>query len=84
MTGRPYTCKCGRSSQNALFDLAPFPCEACQYCGTTLERTPQHQAPVPHDWQPDPVDTDDGPKTITRCSFCRLKKTDYDRSQGAP
>lgn len=68
-----YRCKCG--AREAYGSMSPYPCSGCEKCGTTLEQHPDdHRIPKPHDWQTELVETDEGKKPRTRCSWCGVKK----------
>lgn len=70
-----YSCKCGEST--SFGSMAPNPCAKCEKCGTSygwLEGRQEPPEPKPHDWQMEMVDTDDGEKSLTRCSWCFVKK----------
>lgn len=70
---RYYRCQCGE--RTAWGSMPPFPCSGCEKCGTTLEEAPGlHRTPEPHNWRPTTVETDEGPKTLTRCSWCSARK----------
>jgi hypothetical protein len=47
-------------------------CDKCDACGSNLARSPDtHAEPVPHDFSlVQTVQTDEGPKPLSRCRFC--------------
>jgi hypothetical protein len=69
-----YRCKCGE--QTAFGSMSPCRCSGCNECGTTLEIHPSlHRTPDPHDFYPEPVETDEGVFSLSRCRYCgRTKK----------
>ena len=64
-----YRCRCGK---NTSFGSMPPPrCRGCDECGTNLASSPDlHHDPEPHNYQPTSVETDEGTKTLTRCTHC--------------
>ena len=81
-----YRCKCGQ--RESYGSMAPFPCQGCESCGTTLETSvSDHRAPQEHKWVGEKVDTDEGPKWLTRCAWCGVKRpqpTGWDSELGRP
>ncbi len=66
-----FRCKCG-SVEHWSSGMGPFPCDGCAKCGTNVAGGPdEHQAPEPHNFDLiTQVETDDGPKPLTRCRWC--------------
>lgn len=68
-----YRCKCGEASSHG--SMPPPPCRGCKKCGTTLATHPEnHSKPEPHQFQAKMVDTDEGPKPLTRCEWCLVRE----------
>lgn len=71
-----YRCKCGASI--AFGSDTPSRCWGCSKCGTKLMPTwyivknPDFdEKPIPHEFTyVEEVQTDDGPKPLTRCRYC--------------
>ena len=64
-----YRCKCGK--RFLVGSYGPPPCLECDDCQTTLAAHPgNHTRARPHRWQIETVETDDGPKQLTRCTWC--------------
>ena len=77
-----YRCQCGL--HEAWGSMPPYPCSGCEQCGTTLETGPgMHRKPKEHNWTPTAVATDTGDQTLTRCSWCGIRKIDFDKEQAA-
>lgn len=63
-------CKCGETKHWGS-GMDPAPCTPCRKCGSVPAGGPsQHRDPVPHDFQAQPVETDDGPRALSRCRHC--------------
>jgi len=76
-----YRCKCGK--HEAWGSLPPNPCDSCEECGTNLTMHPDlHHPPKPHNWHPTQVETDEGTKVLTRCSWCLKTKLQVEQSGG--
>ena len=70
-----FKCKCGGTWMGSNFIDVPAPCDGCDLCNTTLERAgDEHKIRQPHTFITASVDTDEGPKPLTRCSRCGAKK----------
>jgi len=68
-----YRCKCGKSTSYG--SMGPYLCRGCDECGTTLATHPSlHKKPKPHDWSKTEVETDEGKKILTKCSWCGITK----------
>lgn len=67
-----YQCKCGHETM--LSSFPPYPCYACQYCGTTLAKDAEgRHAPSPHVWfQHTPVNPSESPGGVY-CMTCLIK-----------
>lgn len=52
--------------------MEPAPCSPCEECGAVPAAGPNlHPDPVPHDFSlTSDVETDEGPKPLTRCRYC--------------
>jgi len=76
-----YYCQCG--SYRSFGSMGPNPCAECDKCHTTptLNGYGQPKKPEPHDWVQEIVETDEGPKTLTVCRYCNIKKIDFDKSR---
>ena len=64
-----YRCQCGR--RQAFGSMPPPQCLECEHCQTRL--TPfagNYTRARPHRWQIETVETDDGQKQLTRCTWC--------------
>src|SRR4051812_25867430 len=72
-----YRCKCG-NYQYWGSGMYPPRCQGCVYCGTTSDGGPDyHEAPIPHEWLQEQVETDDGYMPgMTYCKTCYGKKKD--------
>lgn len=81
-------CKCGEmESWSSGMPMAT--CSPCEKCGTIPGLGPDnHPAPTPHDFSAvEEVQTDDGPKTLTRCRLCFKTKAQIEaaaKKAGAP
>jgi hypothetical protein len=68
-----YRCKCGKLE--AYGSMGPDPCRGCDECGTNLTTHPDfHHPPVPHRYEAQPVETDEGVKMLTQCTWCGKHK----------
>lgn len=65
-----YRCKCGHCESWSSMGVAQ--CAKCPKCGSDLAQHPDyHHEPAPHDFSLiEQVQTDEGPKPLTRCKFC--------------
>lgn len=73
-----YRCKCGNCQ--AWSSMGVNPCDGCPECNTTLETGPEHhEEPKPHDFVPTPVETDEGPKPLSRCRWCMRTPREIER-----
>lgn len=64
-----YRCRCGVSE--AYGSMAPYACTRCPKCGSNLALGPEaHREPKPHEFVPTMVETDEGPKPLSRCIYC--------------
>lgn len=67
-------CKCGESEFWGS-GMSPEPCCPCKKCGTIPGYGPDSHPEVrPHEWVETKVETDEGPKTLSRCSWCLKTK----------
>ncbi len=71
-----YRCKCGK--MESWGSMPPNRCQGCPDCGTNLSTHPDHHPPADHNWSANKVQTDDGPATLTVCSWCGIAKVDTD------
>jgi len=67
-----YYCECG--NYHSYGSMAPNLCAICEKCGTTptLNGIGQPKYPLPHRWNKEDVDTDEGRKTLTTCIWCGI------------
>lgn len=73
-----YRCQCGK--REAWGSMPPPRCTGCPDCGTTLDTSPTaHTAPEPHHYVSTQVQTDEGPKPLTRCAWCTRTKAEIER-----
>lgn len=65
-----YRCKCGKLASYG--SMPPDRCASCPDCGSDLAPAPDaHTGPKPHEFSlTSTVDTDEGPKPLTRCRWC--------------
>jgi hypothetical protein len=76
-----YRCKCGKS--RCWGSMPPSPCAKCKHCGSDFAQAPDaHREPLPHEFVPQMVQTDDGPKPLSRCRFCCLSQAEIDKREG--
>ena len=78
-----WRCKCGEST--AFGSDPPAKCDFCEKCSTTLEGHPDHHKTerTPHKWVQSPVETDEGPKPLTRCQYCHRTKKEIEKQEDA-
>ena len=71
-----YKCMCGRCE--SWGSMPPAPCWECPDCKTTptWNGIGQPTNASPHKWHKNKVDTDEGEKYITVCSWCFQKEKD--------
>lgn len=62
------TCACGK--YQAFGSIAPPPCRSCSKCNTRPGPDGQPLAPAAHEFKAKMVDTDEGPKPLSRCIHC--------------
>jgi len=73
-----YRCRCGK--RTAFGSMPPDRCRGCPECGTTLDLSPEHHQPIqPHNFRAEQVETDDGPRPLTRCSRCGARPGEPER-----
>ena len=72
-------CKCGNVQQWGS-GMPPAKCDPCPKCGTIPATGPDcHPDPVPHDFSfAEQVETDEGPKTLSRCRYCLKTKKEIE------
>lgn len=77
-----YRCKCGH--RESWGSLPPDRCQRCEKCGSDLAFSPEsHREPIEHDFSAvNTVETDDGPKLLTRCRYCYRTKAEVQASEG--
>lgn len=64
-----YRCKCG--SLESWSSTGPTPCTSCEKCDSNLASGPHlHEDPKPHTFEQQMVETDEGPKPLSRCRYC--------------
>jgi len=62
--------------------MNPSPCSKCDKCGTGIG--PEYLVPKEHDFSMvEKVDTDEGPKTLSRCRWCYYSKADLEKKEKA-
>lgn len=68
-------CQCG--DYKSYGSMPPAYCAKCDKCGThpTLQGIGQPAKPADHVWVTEQVETDDGLKPHTYCSFCGTAKS---------
>lgn len=74
-----YRCKCG--DRKAFGSMSPFPCDRCPKCGSDLAASPDghRDPPTDHDFSSvETVDTDEGPKQLTRCRYCQYSRAELE------
>lgn len=65
-----YKCKCGNLVGFGSMD--PYPCQACEDCGTVPAwRGLEPRAPIPHDWVTRYNETTGQPYEVCRCCWTR-------------
>lgn len=75
-----YRCKCGKSE--SWSSMGPTPCFKCDTCGSDLARDPSiHREPEPHNFVTGQVETDEGAKPLTRCTFCLKTKAQIESAE---
>ena len=73
-----YRCKCG--AHEAWGSMPPAPCAFCRKCGSDLAGSPDtHRDPKPHDFRATVVETDEGPKPLSRCVYCMQSRGDIEK-----
>ena len=72
------TCACG--NYQAFGSIAPPPCRSCSKCNT---RPGPHgpQPPAAHEFKAKMVDTDEGPKPLSRCIHCLRTTAQIERER---
>lgn len=67
-------CECGEYTSYG--SIPPNRCAQCSKCGThpTLNGIGQPAKPQDHEWCTEQVETDEGFKPHTSCSFCGISK----------
>lgn len=72
-----YRCKCGFST--AYGSMPPNVCDFCEKCGSDLAMSPDsHRPPQRHEWSTQPVQSDAGGATLTRCRWCGTRKAQWE------
>jgi len=72
---RYYRCKCGK--RVSWSSMGVYPCAGCAECNTTLAEDPySHATPQPHDFSPQPVETNEGTRYLDRCRWCRRTRAE--------
>lgn len=73
-----YRCKCG--DRQAWGSMPPPQCAKCPGCGSNLALGPDsHREPKEHEFTAvSSVETDEGPKPLTRCRYCHLTKSEIE------
>jgi hypothetical protein len=75
---RYYRCECGDIT--SWSSMGVLPCDGCKKCNTTLETGPKdHKVPEDHVFEPYPVETDEGPKSLSRCKYCLRTKKELEK-----
>ena len=72
-----YQCKCGKNKSYG--SMSPASCFECEDCHTTLEHySSLHERAKEHNWSKTEVNTDEGIKTLTICSWCGIRKREWE------
>lgn len=72
-------CKCG--NLKSWSSGCETPCAWCTKCDSDLATGPDlHRDRVPHEFEAHKVDTDEGPKTLSRCRWCMRTKAQIQRA----
>jgi len=73
-----WQCRCGRLK--GFGSDGPAACAFCEVCGTTVETSPElHKTERrPHEYYVETVETDEGPKPLSRCKFCYRTKAEIE------
>jgi hypothetical protein len=75
-----YRCKCGKAT--AWVSYGPYACNKCNDCGSNLAWSPDsHQEPKPHEFKAHDIDTDEGPKPLSRCIYCHRTRKQIEESK---
>ena len=71
---RAWQCECGKIKWFGTDN--PPQCEFCEKCGTTVAGSPDcHKTErTPHEFYVTQIDTDEGPKPLSRCRYCHRTK----------
>ncbi len=70
---RFYRCKCGE--HEAWTSMGVSACAKCSKCGSNLALHPDtHVEPAPHEFVEQMVETDSGPRPLSRCRYCHLTR----------
>ena len=64
-----YKCECGYLEFWGS-GMTPPPCQKCPKCNTAYGG----KVPIPHEFYSSSVETDDGPKPLSRCKHCYKTK----------
>jgi hypothetical protein len=69
-----YRCKCGNVTEWSSY--GPSPCGWCEECNSSLaDHIDMHRdTRIPHQFVAIVIDTDEGFKTLSKCSWCGKKK----------
>ena len=77
-----YRCKCGE--REAIGSMPPPQCARCRKCGSDLASSPdRHREPEPHNFVAHQVETDEGPKPLSRCSYCFGSRVEISKREAA-
>jgi hypothetical protein len=80
---RYYRCRCGKLEAHCS-GMLPHPCTGCPDCGTNLAEAPgAHKAPLPHAFVVGQVETDEGMKPLSRCTWCMKTRRQLESEQAS-
>lgn len=68
-----YQCECG--NLQSYGSMGPSPCAKCNKCGSGVGFPGFIPEAKEHNWIATTVETDNGDSTLTRCSWCGIKRT---------
>lgn len=78
---RYYQCKCGESQWWG--SIPPSACIWCEKCQSNPAGGPSgHRERIDHEFIETSVETDDGPRVLSRCRYCMMTKKQIAEQRG--